>query len=98
MKLKLSILVVEKGIGLKLFGWCGVRWYTEVMSAVDGLNIPSTICGLIVTWKVFSGYEESARFRYSTECLLLVGAKQQNKIRNKTKGILDKCIVGEPLL
>lgn len=53
--------LVEKGIGLKLFGWCGVRWYAEVMSTEDGMKLPSAICGLVVMWKVSLEFGESAR-------------------------------------
>ena len=53
--------LVEKGIGLKLFGWCGVRWYAEVFLVEDGMKMPCSICGLATVWKVFLDFGESAR-------------------------------------
>ena len=53
--------LIEQGIGLRFFGWSGVQWYAEVTSFSDGLRLPSTICGLLVSWKLHIAGEESAR-------------------------------------
>jgi hypothetical protein len=58
---EIATTLVDKGIGVKLFGWYGVRWYAEVISVIDGLQMPSTICGLILMWEVFSDFGELAR-------------------------------------
>lgn len=58
---EIAEILVLKGIGLKLFGWCGVRWYAEVRSVSDGRKLPTTICGLLVMWQVFPIFGESAR-------------------------------------
>ena len=38
-----------------------MQWYAEVTSFSDGLRLPSTICGLLVSWELHVVGEESAR-------------------------------------
>ena len=60
MRQVLDCLITD-GINLRYFGWCGTRWYAEVVSPSDGERLPSTICGLLCLWKVYKEYEEGAR-------------------------------------
>lgn len=45
---EIAEFLVEKGIGLKLFGCYRMRWCAEVTSSEDGIKFHISICGLVV--------------------------------------------------
>ena len=51
--------LIDRGIGVRFFGWCGVWWNAEVEFHADGMMLPCKIYKLLTVWKVFPMHKES---------------------------------------